>query len=216
MADIIERKTKATYTVEIPGVVMSKKNNMIVIKMGNRSSIGKKKEYKDWESSLSWLALKSFREKYGHGIKLPFTGELVTVLKIWPKDRRKDTINALAGVADGLEWNEIKKPDGLYRNDRQMVDARIVFMWVDKKNPRFEFDISLVDDGQGDFLEEEIGRLKQIQENQKGGVNVKSESKERQEKRKQVRGERQASTDEREIEYETVRERRQKNRSKSN
>ena len=148
----LEYKIKATYLLEFDGVIPAKKNNVRygINSKGRKSfvQIYYTKEYDDWEKWLPLWALANFRKKYGTKIIPPFEEKIVMVLRIWPKDNRRDTVNAMAGIADALEWHKNKKLNGFYKNDRQIIDARTINMGVDKDRPRFTVEVNLIDDGQ--------------------------------------------------------------------
>ena len=125
--------------MDFDGPVPSKKNQLRVTKIGQKYY---PTEYLNWEKWVAMYGLAHFQNKYGMSTEQYFLGRLVLTIGIGPKDRRRDTINGMAGVADALE-------NVFYRNDRQIVDSHTRFMGVDKENPHFRVTIGIIDDKQG-------------------------------------------------------------------
>lgn len=128
-----------SYVLDFDGPVPSKKNQLRVNKFGSKYYLT---EYLNWEKWVAMYGLAHFQNKYGMSTDHYFLGPLKMTLEIWPKDRRRDTLNGMAGVADALEGV-------FYKNDRQIVDDRTIFMGVDKENPHFRVTIGVIDDKQG-------------------------------------------------------------------
>ena len=135
----MEYKIEKSYVLSFDGIVRSKKNELRIGKFNNKYY---PTEYENWEKWIAMYGLAHFRVKYGWDVDHYQTGPITLLLEIWPPNRRRDTINGMAGVADALE-------KVFYKNDRQIVEARTVFMGVDKEDPRFRVTIGVVDQKQG-------------------------------------------------------------------
>ena len=120
-------------TFVISGDVPSKKNSMGIAVRGNKPHTYKKAILTNYEESFSYQIPNEYKTENKK--------ECQMVCMLYPKDNRKDTINALAIIADCLEQCRVIK------NDRQIIDARMLKIAVDKTNPRVKIIIKFLNEG---------------------------------------------------------------------
>ena len=110
--------------ITIQGTCPSKSNSYRIIKLGQRYSLGKGKELKDFE--------KSFAQQFQAGEMIDY--EFGIKIDVHYPSRRADLDNSLKVILDCLQRN------GAIKNDNKCVEI-IAHRFVSVENPRIEFEL---------------------------------------------------------------------------